>query len=73
MRGLNLQIIPLSSGGFVLFRLSLTFLRELDTGEVRGKGGEGTYDERRLWSILFSQRCTSKSYCIAIRCVSALL
>lgn len=33
--GLNSLAIPLSSGGFVLFRLSLTFLRELDTGKVR--------------------------------------
>lgn len=33
--GLNSRTIPLSSGGFVLFRLSLTVLRELDIWKVR--------------------------------------
>lgn len=40
--GLNLLKIPLSSGGFVLFGLSLTFLR------LKGKrdsGSEGARDE----------------------------
>lgn len=42
MRGLNLLKIPLSSGGFVLFRLSLTFFR------LKGKrdsDSEGAEDE----------------------------
>lgn len=33
--GLNSLTIPLSSGGFVLFRLSPTFFKELDTEGVR--------------------------------------
>lgn len=41
VRGLNSWAIPLSSGGFVLVRLSLTFLEELGISDERQLHGKG--------------------------------
>lgn len=46
MKGLNLLKIPLSSGGFVLFRLSLTFFR------LKGKRDSAAQSEPKMKVLL---------------------